>query len=212
MADIADLRKEYTLANLDVESIDKNPFEQFTNWFNEAKSAELIEPNAMVISTVDEQNQPFQRTVLMKGLDTEGIIFFTNFTSRKGQQIAKNKQVSLLFPWYLLERQVAIIGHAERISEEETEKYFKSRPHGSQLGAWVSYQSTEIASRQVLENRLKEMELRFEEGKVPVPEFWGGFRVYPSSFEFWQGRPSRLHDRILYEKSDTDWNIKRLSP
>lgn len=212
MSEIADLRKEYTLASLDIDSVDKNPFDQFRKWFNEAQKSELIEPNAMVVSTVDSKRQPYQRTVLMKALDENGIVFYTNYQSRKAKQIKENSNVSILFPWYGLERQVAIIGKAEKVSTTESLQYFTSRPHGSQLGAWVSQQSKVISSRSILEVKLNEMKQKFKEGKVPLPDFWGGYRVVPESFEFWQGRKSRLHDRLMYTKANGDWTIDRLSP
>lgn len=212
MSEIADLRKEYTLASLDIDSVDKNPFDQFRKWFNEAQKSELIEPNAMVVSTVDSKRQPYQRTVLMKALDENGIVFYTNYQSRKAKQIKENSNVSILFPWYGLERQVAIIGKAEKVSTTESLQYFTSRPHGSQLGAWVSQQSKVISSRSILEVKLNEMKQKFKEGKVPLPDFWGGYRVVPQSFEFWQGRKSRLHDRLMYTKANGDWTIDRLSP
>lgn len=212
MSEIADLRREYSLASLDIESVERNPFVQFRKWFEEAKDSELLEPNAMVVSTVDGNNQPYQRTVLMKALDNNGLVFYTNYKSRKAQHIAQNEQVSLLFPWYGLERQVAILGKAEKVSTKESLKYFTSRPHGSQLGAWVSDQSQVLSSRSILETKLNEMKQKFKEGKVPLPDFWGGYRVIPESFEFWQGRKSRLHDRIMYERIDDSWKIKRLAP
>lgn len=212
MSEIADLRKEYTLASLDIDSVDKNPFDQFRKWFNEAQKSELTEPNAMVVSTVDSKRQPYQRTVLMKALDENGIVFYTNYQSRKAKQIKENSNVSILFPWYGLERQVAIIGKAEKVSTTESLQYFTSRPHGSQLGAWVSQQSKVISSRSILEVKLNEMKQKFKEGKVPLPDFWGGYRVVPESFEFWQGRKSRLHDRLMYTKANGDWTIDRLSP
>lgn len=212
MSEIADLRKEYTLASLDIDSVDKNPFDQFRKWFNEAQKSELTEPNAMVVSTVDSKRQPYQRTVLMKALDENGIVFYTNYESRKAKQIKENSNVSILFPWYGLERQVAIIGKAEKVSTTESLQYFTSRPHGSQLGAWVSQQSKVISSRSILEVKLNEMKQKFKEGKVPLPDFWGGYRVVPESFEFWQGRKSRLHDRLMYTKANGDWTIDRLSP
>lgn len=210
---IADLRKEYTKASLDVESANQNPFKQFERWFDEAQKGELPEPNAMVLSTVDGEGQPFQRTVLMKALREDGIVFYTNYESRKAQQIEGNDRVNVLFPWYPMERQVSIQGLARKVSTKESLKYFSSRPHGSQLGAWVSDQSSVISSRKVLEMKLAEMKRKFKEGKVPLPDFWGGYIIEPESFEFWQGRQNRLHDRLLYEKSsEGDWSIKRLSP
>ena len=212
-APIANLRKEYTKAALDTHTVEKDPINQFRKWFVEAQKSGISEPNAMVLSTTDIQNQPFQRTVLMKALDKRGIVFYTNYKSRKAVHIAANNQVSLLFPWYVLERQVAINGTAERVSIKESLKYFSSRPHGSQLGAWVSQQSTVIGSRSILEMKLAEMKRKFRAGKVPLPDFWGGYLVKPFRIEFWQGRQNRLHDRILYEKKyDGCWEISRLSP
>ena len=210
---IADLRKDYTKASLDLDSTDANPYKQFEKWFIEAQIGELLEPNAMVLSTVDESNQPFQRTVLMKALDSDGIVFYTNYKSRKALQIQENAKVSILFPWYAMERQVCIQGVAEKVSTATSLKYFTSRPHGSQLGAWVSQQSSVISSRSILEMKLAEMKQKFKEGKVPLPDFWGGYKIKPTSFEFWQGRQSRLHDRLIYEKDTADdWKITRLAP
>jgi pyridoxamine 5'-phosphate oxidase len=213
MTQISDLRKDYTQAILELDSINASPFDQFRKWFDEAVKSEVIEPNACVLSTVSDEGTPFQRTVLMKGLDDQGLVFYTNYTSRKAQQMDKNPNISILFPWYALERQVAIKGKVEKISVEESLAYFISRPYKSQLGAWVSQQSQVISSRSVLEIKLQELTAKFEEGKVPLPDFWGGYRIIPTSFEFWQGRQSRLHDRIMYEQSETgDWTTCRLSP
>lgn len=210
---IADLRKEYTKASLDIDSALKDPFKQFEKWFQEAQQGQLPEPNAMVLSTVDSEGQPFQRTVLMKALEENGIVFYTNYKSRKARQIAVNNKVNALFPWFPMERQVSVQGIAVKVSHKESLNYFLSRPHGSQLGAWVSQQSEVISSRSILEMKLAEMKQKFKEGKVPLPDFWGGYRIEPTSFEFWQGRQSRLHDRLLYEKqADGSWKISRLSP
>lgn len=210
--DIASLRKEYTQASLDVDSVADSPFEQFRKWFDEATNSRLLEPNAMILGTANKNGLVTQRTVLLKAFDDSGFVFYTNYTSRKAQQISENNQVSLLFPWFALERQVAITGTAEKISTAESMKYFFSRPFGSQLGAWVSNQSQVITSRSILESKLHEIKKKFSKGKVPLPDFWGGYRVIPSSIEFWQGRPNRLHDRILYLKVATNWNKERLSP
>lgn len=213
MGDIADLRKEYTKASLDIDSVDLNPFKQFEQWFLEAQKGQLLEPNAMVLSTLDSSNQPFQRTVLMKALDTDGVVFYTNYKSRKAVQINENGKVSILFPWYAMERQVCIQGIAEKVSTATSLKYFTSRPHCSQLGAWVSEQSSVISSRSILEMKLAEMKEKFKEGRVPLPNFWGGYKIKPTSFEFWQGRQSRLHDRLIYQQEgDGDWKIERLAP
>ena len=210
--DIASIRKEYSQASLDIDSVHKSPFKQFEQWFQEALVSDILEPNAMVLGTVDTAGQSFQRTVLLKSYDENGFVFYTNYTSRKAQQIADNPNVSMLFPWYSLERQVMITGSASKISKAESLSYFLSRPRGSQLGAWVSNQSQIISSRSILESKLAEMKAKFKEGKIPLPEQWGGYRVVPDSIEFWQGRPNRLHDRILYQKEIDSWKLSRLSP
>lgn len=210
--DLASLRQEYTKASLDLDSVASTPTEQFQKWFDEAQKGELTEPNAMVLSTASQEGDITQRTVLLKAFDSKGFVFYTNYKSRKAQQIEQNNKVSLLFPWYQLERQVAVTGYAEKVSTAESVKYFMSRPFGSQLGAWVSHQSQVITSRSILEVKLNEMKEKFKEGKVPLPDFWGGYRVVPSTIEFWQGRPSRLHDRILYTKVNDKWTKNRLSP
>jgi pyridoxamine 5'-phosphate oxidase len=210
--DIASIRKEYTQAALDEKSILKNPFEQFEKWFQEAIESHLVEPTAMIVATADQNNQPFQRTVLLKTFNEDGFVFYTNYESRKSKQIMANPKVSLLFPWYSLERQVAITGSVEKVSTKESLKYFLSRPKGSQLGAWVSHQSEVITSRSILETKLAEMMRKFKDGKIPLPDHWGGYRVVPDSIEFWQGRPNRLHDRMLFEKKENVWKISRLSP
>ena len=210
--DIASIRKEYTQASLDTQSVDKSPFIQFEKWFKEALDGDLLEPNAMVLGTVNSEGQSFQRTVLLKSFDEHGLVFYTNYTSRKARHISENANVSLLFPWYSLERQVIVTGQAKKVSQQESLKYFLSRPRGSQLGAWVSHQSQVISSRGILETKLHEMKEKFKEGKIPLPDHWGGFRVIPQSFEFWQGRASRLHDRVMYEKHNNLWDISRLSP
>ncbi len=211
--DIASLRNEYSHAELDEKSVAKNPFQQFEKWFREATEGELLEPNAMVLSTVDQNKQPFQRTVLLKTFNENGFVFYTNYASRKAQQINHHPHVSLLFPWYALERQVIISGSVEKVTTKESLQYFLTRPRGSQLGAWVSNQSEVITSRSILEVKLAKMKQKFKEGKIPLPDNWGGFRVIPDSIEFWQGRPNRLHDRILFKlKADHQWEISRLSP
>lgn len=211
-SDLASLRKEYTKASLDLDSVANSPIEQFQKWFDEAQKGELTEPNAMVLGTSNTNGLITQRTVLLKAFDQQGFVFYTNYNSRKAEQINENNQVSLLFPWYQLERQVAVTGKAVKVSTAESIKYFMSRPFGSQLGAWVSHQSQIITSRSILEVKLNEMKKKFKEGQVPLPDFWGGYRVIPSSIEFWQGRPSRLHDRILYVNENNQWVKKRLSP
>jgi pyridoxamine 5'-phosphate oxidase len=209
---VADLRRDYQQAELTESSVLTSPFKQFEKWFEEAVKADLLEPNAMALSTVNTEGKPSQRTVLLKAYDDKGLVFYTNYTSRKAQQIELNHNVSLLFPWYTLERQVIIQGVAEKVSTKESLSYFLSRPHGSQLGAWVSHQSKVISSRSILEMKLQEIKEKFQEGKVPLPDFWGGYRIKPTSFEFWQGRSSRLHDRILYQLDNDQWSVNRLAP
>jgi len=209
---IAALRKNYQLMGLDENKIKNNPVDQFTIWFDEAISADVIEPNAMILSTVSQAGSPSSRTVLLKGLEEDGFIFFTNYESEKGKEIAQNNNVSLLFLWLDLERQVRISGKAIKLSTEESEVYFKSRPRNSQIGAWASKQSEVVPDRQYLEDRFKTMRVKFEDQEIPLPDFWGGYKVIPSRIEFWQGRPNRLHDRILYSKNENEWKIERLSP
>lgn len=210
--DVGALRREYSQKGLTRGDLSPDPFDQFEQWFQQACEAELLEPNAMVLSTVSEQRQPFQRTVLLKYFDRQGLVFFTNYGSRKAQQIEHNPQVSILFPWYPLERQLTVCGTAAKISAAESFKYFTSRPRTSQIGAWVSQQSRVVSSRQLLEAQFEHMKEKFQNKEVPLPDFWGGYRIAPSSFEFWQGRPSRLHDRFYYDKQEAGWEIRRLSP
>jgi len=210
--EIAQIRKEYTLHGLDFSDIDSNPLTQFSKWFEDARQAEVPEPNAMHLATVSAQGQPSGRIVLLKGLDEIGFVFYTNYESHKGKNLAENPLASLTFFWAELERQVRIEGKVEKVSEEESTTYFHSRPHTSQLGAWASPQSQTIENREILENNFKELEEKYEEGQVPKPAHWGGYRLIPEQIEFWQGRPSRLHDRILYQKEGGDWMINRLAP
>ena len=204
---------EYTLGELDRDQLKPNPFDQFALWFEQAMTAKVPEPNAMSLATVGADQRPSVRTVLLKIFDQRGFVFFTNFESRKARQIAENANVSLLFPWLALERQVIVCGPAEKISTGESLAYFVTRPRGSQLGAWVSAQSSIITTRSLLQQQWEEMKRKFGEGEVPLPSFWGGFRVVPREIEFWQGRPSRLHDRFLYTRQpDDSWIINRLAP
>lgn len=210
--EISHLREEYRREALNRETLNADPMEQFKAWFGQTQAAELREPNAMVLATVDPDGQPFNRTVLLKKLDERGLVFFTNFESRKARHMFKNPKVSVLFLWLELERQVSINGTVERISAAESLAYFATRPLGSRLGAWTSQQSSVIKSRSLLEGKLEEMKRKFADGKIPLPSFWGGYRIIPKSYEFWQGRRNRLHDRFLYSTSGDHWEIKRLQP
>ncbi len=216
MLDLSALREEYANQDHDISTTAECPFEQFQKWFSQAMDAQLTEPNAMVLSTVDFRSFPTQRTVLLKYFDKNGFVFFTNYGSRKARQISENANVSLLFPWYLLHRQVEITGVAQKVSTAESLKYFTSRPRGSQLGAWVSRQSESVSSRSILESKWESLKRKFGEGEIPLPSFWGGYRVRPIRFEFWQGGAKRLHDRIEYlpdSRSDSSgWNRNRLAP
>ncbi len=212
--DLAELRQRYLKGGLDEDNSAENPFKQFEIWFKQAQEADLLEPNAMSLATVDTQGQPSLRTVLLKQFDTEGFVFFTNYQSEKSKQIAQNPNVALLFPWLALERQVKVLGKAEKISLAQSMKYFASRPKGSQIGAWVSQQSEVVSSKQVLLSQFEKMKQKFQSGEVPFPDFWGGYRVVPHQIEFWQGGDNRLHDRICYEWQDAEqgWLKKRLAP
>jgi len=211
--DIKGLRKEYNGPVLSREMLAPDPFRQFEQWFNEACQAELTEPNAMSLATVGADGQPTLRTVLLKLFDRNGFIFFTNYSSRKATQIAANHRVSLLFPWIGMARQVAVTGIAEKISTAESARYFASRPRDSQMGAWISQQSSVLSSRQLLMMELDKIKTKFLKGEIPLPDFWGGYRVRPMTIEFWQGQTSRLHDRFLYShQDDGSWTIERLAP
>ncbi|MDF0535463.1 pyridoxamine 5'-phosphate oxidase [Shewanella sp. A32] len=212
MSDLSDIRREYTLGGLRRADLAADPMVQFELWMQQAKDAQLTDPTAMVVATVDENGQPFQRIVLLKRFDEKGFVFFTNLESRKATQIAGNAHVSLLFPWHPLERQVAVTGKAEPLSAAEVLKYFLTRPKESQIAAWVSQQSSKISARQALESKFAEMKAKFSRGEVPLPKFWGGYRVTPSSVEFWQGGEHRLHDRFLYTRNGLGWDIDRLAP
>lgn len=209
---LADLRVDYGREPLDEAAMQADPFGQFRAWFDEAVASGIREPNAMVLGTAEAGGRVSCRTVLLKGFDGRGFVFYTNHGSRKGSQLAANPRAALLFPWVDLERQVEIEGAVERVSEEESGEYFRSRPRGSRLGAWVSEQSAEIESREVLLRRLAELEAEFGNGEIPKPDFWGGYRVVPDSMEFWQGGHDRLHDRFLYRREGGGWRRVRLSP
>lgn len=210
--DISNLREEYRREALDRNTLRENPMEQFKFWFDQAQETRITEPNAMVLATVSENGQPWNRTVLLKKIDDRGFIFFTNYESRKARHLEKNARVSALFLWLGLERQIIINGVAEKISSAESLAYFISRPLGSRLGAWTSRQSSVIRSRSLLESKLYEMKKKFADGKVPLPSFWGGYRILPETYEFWQGRQNRLHDRFLYSLENGAWHVERLQP
>lgn len=210
---LADLRKDYTLAALKEKDLAKDPFRQFDKWFQEAEAAKIIEPNAMTLATANRDGRPSARSVLLKAVDGRGFVFFTNYESRKGRELEVNPQAALVFAWLALERQVIVNGTVAKITREESAAYFHSRPLASQLGAWASQQSTIIASRSVLEDNLKRLEKKYAGQTVPLPPYWGGFRLNPETVEFWQGRRSRLHDRLRYRReSDGSWAVDRLSP
>lgn len=209
---LADLRQEYSKSKLSASSVDRDPFAQFGKWMDEALASELPEPTAMVLATASTDGRPTSRVVLLKGFDSNGFVFFTNYNSHKGRQLAENPNAALHFFWPELERQVNISGNVERVSDEESDEYFASRPYKSRIGAWASHQSEPLASRAELVKRAAALMLKHPTGHVPRPPHWGGYRVRPERFEFWQGRESRLHDRICYELIDGKWEISRLSP
>ena len=209
---IADIRKDYQLKSLSEHEVDQNPFAQFSVWWNEAVQSDIVEVNAMALSTVTSTGKPSSRIVLLKGYDEQGFVFFTNYSSDKGQQLTQNHFAALLFFWKELERQVRIEGVVSKVSEEESDAYFNSRPAGSRLGAWASPQSQKISDREVLNNELMKFTEQFDQENIPRPAHWGGYRVKPTRIEFWQGRSNRLHDRILYEQDNDNWQISRLAP
>jgi pyridoxamine 5'-phosphate oxidase len=211
---IADLRRDYSLAGLSEQDLAADPVQQFQKWFQEALTAEIAESNAMVLATVAPSGQPSTRVVLLKAVDARGFSFFTNYESRKGRELAGNARASLTFPWIALERQVCITGSVSKLSREESAAYFKLRPRASRLGAWASPKQSEVvADRAVLETRMKQFEAQYPGEDVPLPPYWGGYVLAPVEVEFWQGRPSRLHDRLRYARQpDGSWRIERLSP
>ena len=211
--DIGELRRDFKQTGLSRKSLDPDPIIQFDHWFEQARQADLKDPSAMSLATADRHGVVTIRTVLLKIYDQQGFVFFTNYESTKARQISENPNVALLFPWLTQDRQVKITGRASRIPSAESLRYFVTRPRGSQLGAWVSQQSSVISSRSLLMAKLDEIRQRFAGGDISLPEFWGGFRVEPSSIEFWQGQPDRLHDRFKYTRSaENGWEINRLAP
>jgi pyridoxamine 5'-phosphate oxidase len=211
--DLASIRRDYTKAALNVESVNSDPLVQFERWFDEALKANVLEPNAMNLATISPAGKPSSRIVLLKGISRQRLLFYTNYQSQKGRELAGNPACALAFFWPELERQVRISGYAERADAAESDEYFRTRPLESQIGAWASPQSAVIASRDILEQRAAEMEKKFEGmSTIPRPQQWGGFAVTPFEFEFWQGRPGRLHDRVLYTLEGKSWKINRLAP
>ena len=212
MTKIADLRKNYTQAGLLESEIVANPFEQFKLWFEQAVAADILEPNAMTVATVTNEGKPSARIVLLKDFDDRGFVFYTNYNSQKGVELQNCPHAALVFLWGDLERQVRIEGKIEFVAESEATSYFHSRPASSQLGAWASEQSTVIADRSILEQKLQQLEAEYQDRQIPKPPHWGGVRVIPQKIEFWQGRPSRLHDRLRYQLVEGKWQIDRLAP
>ena len=211
--DLSDFRKEYSSRGLRREDLGEDPTDVFAKWFQQATELQVHEPNAMTLATVSPSGTPSQRTVLLKAFDRKGFTFFTNYRSRKSSHIDANPAVCLLFPWITLERQVIVQGKAEKISAAESLSYFITRPRDSQIGAWVSNQSEVITSRKILLMKLDEIKNRFKDGEIPLPSFWGGYRVVPETIEFWQGGPARIHDRFLYTRqADGLWSLDRLAP
>ena len=209
---LADLRKEYSLSGLLEKDLARDPFRQFDQWFQEAEAAKLVEPNAMTLATATRDGRPSARTVLLKGIDGRGFVFYTNYESRKGRELAENPRASLVFPWIALERQVIVEGSLTKLSREESDAYFQSRPRASQLGTWVSQQSSIITGRSVLEDAMKALEKKHAGADIPLPPAWGGYRLSPESVEFWQGRRSRLHDRLRYRReAGGEWIVERLA-
>ncbi len=209
----SDLRKTYSFGGLSESDLDSDPFAQFGKWFQQAVEAKLTEPNAMTLATATSDGFPSARMILLKSFDEDGFVFFTNYESQKGRELAENPSAALVFYWAELERQIRIAGAVSKVPRQESEEYFKSRPEGSRLGAWTSRQSQVISGREVLEERLKKLTAEYQDREIPTPPFWGGYRLSPQTIEFWQGRPNRLHDRLRYTRqSDNRWLIERLSP
>ena len=209
--DLTNLKKEFRKNGLSRSKLDGDPVKQFSLWFTEAIDSGIVEPSAMSLATTDESEIGI-RTVLLKYFDDKGFVFYTNYESNKSRQIETRPEAALLFPWLALERQIKIVGSVEKVSGLESIKYFASRPKDSQIGAWASKQSSTISSRGILQSQFESMKQKFSSGEVPLPDFWGGYRVVPRTIEFWQGRESRLHDRFVYQRSEDGWTISRLSP
>lgn len=214
LKNISDLRQNYTLSGLEETNVDSDPIKQFATWFQQVLDSDLLEPNAMTLATATPEGKPTARIVLLKGFSDRGFVFYTNYKSQKGQQLIVNPYAALVFLWDKLERQIRIEGKVEQLTSSESDNYFYSRPKASQLGAWASNQSQAIVKRQVLEQNLSDLEAKYTNAtKIPRPNHWGGFRVIPNRIEFWQGRPSRLHDRLVYCLQDNgNWKMERLSP
>jgi pyridoxamine 5'-phosphate oxidase len=212
MSSLGDIRREYARAPLEREMLHANPIEQFRIWFAQAQNAELLEPNAMTLATADASGRPSARVVLLKDVDARGFVFFTDYRSKKGRDLAENPHAALTFLWKELERQVRVRGSVEKVTAEESHAYFTSRPRGSRVAAWASEQSSVLADRAALEREVAQLADRFGDGEIPLPPHWGGYRVVPNEVEFWHGQPDRLHDRFLYRRDGAAWRIERLSP
>ncbi len=212
MSNVADIRREYQLQILDENEVASDAMQQFKNWWDDAMASNIDEVNAMTLATSDKHNIPAARIVLLKGFDENGFVFFTNYESQKGKQLLENPNACLVFFWKELERQVRVSGKVEKINQELSDTYFNSRPQSSKIGAWASPQSEVISSRKLIEDKFESLTLQYRNQKIERPQHWGGYMVHPSAIEFWQGRPSRLHDRILYTKKEVGWKIERLAP
>ncbi len=210
--DLGDLRQAYGVGSLDEAMLAPTPVAQFERWFEAARAADPLDPHAMTLATATADGTPSARIVLLKGVDEDGFVFFTNYESQKGRELLANPRAALCFFWPRLERQVRVVGEVERLSADESLRYFQTRPRNSRLSAWASPQSAPLVDRAELDARLAEVEARFTDGEVPLPPFWGGLRVRPTAVEFWQGRPDRLHDRLRYTAHDQRWRIERLAP
>lgn len=209
--ELAGLRRSWSARKLDENTVNKNPFEQFSLWLEEAIEAQILDPNAMTLATSDSKGNPSARIVLLKGIDENGLVFYSNYGSSKSSDLAENPKAAVVFFWKELERQLRVSGKVVKVSREESGEYFKTRPYESKIGAWASKQSSVVPGREYLEEKFGEARKKFPD-EVPLPEFWGGFRIIPERFEFWQGRESRMHDRVVYEKSEGGWKIVRLAP